>query len=88
MERVIEFSPNNVCSRKMTIVVDENDIVIKCEINGGCQGNTTGLSRLVEGMKVSDVISKLEGITCRGSRNGLTSCPDQLAKGLKNIETK
>lgn len=84
MEKVIEFTPNSVCSRQMRVTVNENNVVTKCEIIGGCQGNTTGLSRLVEGMKVEDIISKLEGISCRGSRTGCTSCPDQLAKGLKN----
>lgn len=47
---------------------------------GGCNGNTQGISKLVEGMKVEDVIAKLEGIKC-GTKS--TSCPDQLAKALK-----
>lgn len=38
------------------------------------------LPALVEGMPVEEVIDKLEGITC-GPRK--TSCPDQLAKALK-----
>ncbi|MCM1399320.1 MAG: TIGR03905 family TSCPD domain-containing protein [Clostridium sp.] len=47
---------------------------------GGCNGNTQGISKLVEGMNVEDVIARLEGIQC-GTKN--TSCPDQLAKALK-----
>ena len=47
---------------------------------GGCHGNLQGISRLVEGMEVQEVISKLGGIRC-GSNN--TSCPDQLARALK-----
>ncbi|MDE6026344.1 MAG: TIGR03905 family TSCPD domain-containing protein [Lachnospiraceae bacterium] len=47
---------------------------------GGCNGNTQGISKLVEGMKVEDVIARLEGIKC-GTKG--TSCPDQLAKALK-----
>jgi uncharacterized protein (TIGR03905 family) len=50
------------------------------EFVGGCNGNTQGVSRLVEGMKASDAISKIEGIKC-GFKP--TSCPDQLAKALK-----
>ena len=41
-------------------------------------GNTQGVSRLAVGMKIDDIIARLQGIQCR---NG-TSCPDQLAKAL------
>ncbi|MBQ9586166.1 MAG: TIGR03905 family TSCPD domain-containing protein [Muribaculaceae bacterium] len=47
---------------------------------GGCHGNLQGISRLVEGMSCEEAISKLEGIRC-GYKS--TSCPDQLAKALK-----
>ena len=79
---IIKFKPNNVCSQEMTIEV-ENDIVIHAEVVRGCHGNLQGICRLIEGMKVEDVISKLKGIKCRGSRTGETSCPDQLALGLE-----
>ena len=52
---------------------------------GGCNGNTQGISRLIEGMEVHDAISRLEGIQC-GYRG--TSCPDQLAKALKQSLTE
>lgn len=47
---------------------------------GGCHGNLQGISRLVEGMRCEDAISKLEGIRC-GYK--MTSCPDQLAQAIK-----
>lgn len=47
---------------------------------GGCHGNLQGISRLVEGMRCEDAISKLEGIRC-GYKT--TSCPDQLARAIK-----
>ena len=78
----ITFKPNNVCSREMTIEY-ENGIVTKATVVGGCNGNLQGICRLIEGMKVEDVIVKLKGIKCRGSRTGETSCPDQLAIGLE-----
>lgn len=84
MEKVIEYYPQNVCSRKMTIKVNDGKI-ISFEVIGGCNGNLQGIAKLVEGMEVSEAIRKLEGIKCRGSRTGLTSCPDQLATALKNI---
>ena len=58
----------------------DGDILKSVEFIGGCAGNTKGIAKLVEGMKVEDVIARLEGIPC-GPRT--TSCPDQLAKALK-----
>ena len=80
----ITFKPNNVCSREMTIEY-ENGVVTKATVIGGCNGNLQGICRLIEGMKIEDVITRLKGIKCRGSRTGETSCPDQLAQGLENI---
>ena len=78
----ITFKPNNVCSREM-IIEHENGVIVRATIVGGCMGNTQGVCRLIEGMKIEDVITKLKGIKCRGSRTGETSCPDQLALGLE-----
>lgn len=82
--RVIEYHPQGVCSRLYKITVD-NDIVVSLEVTGGCNGNLQGISSLVKGMPVKEVIAKLEGIKCRGSMNGQTSCPDQIAKALKTL---
>ncbi|MCI5705241.1 MAG: TIGR03905 family TSCPD domain-containing protein [Oscillospiraceae bacterium] len=75
----IDYQPKGVCSRRMRIEV-ENGIVKSLEVQGGCYGNLQGISRLVEGMRVDDVIARLEGIRC-GFKP--TSCPDQLAQALK-----
>ena len=80
--KTIEYFPQNVCSRRMIIEV-EDGIVCSLKVEGGCHGNLQGIAALVQGMKVEDAIAKLEGIKCRGSRTGLTSCPDQFAKALK-----
>ena len=80
--KTITFKPNNVCSQEMTLEVD-NGVVVHASVVHGCQGNLQGICRLIEGMKVEDVITKLKGIKCRGSRTGETSCPDQLALGLE-----
>jgi len=68
-----------VCSRQLDIVID-GDILRSARYTGGCSGNTRGIAALVAGMKVKDVISRLEGIDCGGRG---TSCPDQLARALK-----
>ncbi|MGL6167861.1 MAG: TIGR03905 family TSCPD domain-containing protein [Fusobacteriaceae bacterium] len=70
-----------VCAKKIGVKLNGN-IVEKIEFFGGCDGNTLAIEKLVEGMKVEEVIKKLEGIDC--SERG-TSCPDQLAKLLKEL---
>ncbi len=78
------FRPRGVCSRKMTVEV-ENGIIRRLEVEGGCDGNLQGISRLVVGMEAKEAIRRLEGIRC-GSKS--TSCPDQLARGLKDCLSK
>ena len=68
------------CAQGIEFEIDDNKIVHNIKFTGGCSGNTQGVARLVEGMKVKDAIARLEGIHC-GPRP--TSCPDQLAKALK-----
>ena len=65
-----------------TKVEVEDGIVRKITFWGGCNGNLQGLSRLVAGMPVKEVISRLEGIRCGGRP---TSCPDQLCKALHEM---
>ena len=81
--QTITFKPNNVCSREMTIVVDDNGVISSAQVIGGCNGNLQGICRLIEGRKADEIIETLKGIKCRGSRTGETSCPDQLALGLE-----
>ena len=70
------------CAQRIDFDVDDG-IVSHVRFVGGCSGNTQGVAKLVEGMKVEDVIAKLEGIRCGYKA---TSCPDQLAKALKECE--
>lgn len=79
------FKPQGVCSQRIDFDIQDGKVV-NVQFLGGCNGNTQGISRLVEGMDVDEAISRLEGIHC-GFKN--TSCPDQLAKALKEaIENK
>ena len=80
----ISYKTRGTCSARIDIELD-GDTVSKVSFVGGCNGNTQGISKLVEGMKVEDVIARLEGINCNGKG---TSCPDQLAKALKMISSK
>ena len=79
----IHITPQNVCSRAIE-VEHENGIITHVKFVGGCQGNTQGVAALLVGRKISDIIPILEGIKCRGSRTGETSCPAELANGLKS----
>ena len=75
----IAYKTKGVCSRSIFIEVEDN-IIKSVRFEGGCNGNTKGISALVVGMEVKDVIASLEGITC-GFKG--TSCPAQLAQALK-----
>ena len=77
--RTINVEPSDVCSVRIGVSVKDG-VILDVTFTGGCPGNTTGVSRLVAGMKVTDAIKKLEGIDCGGKG---TSCPDQLSKALK-----
>ncbi len=79
---VIEYTPKGVCSRKMTIEV-EDGIVKNVTVIGGCNGNLKGISSLVKDMPVDEVIKRLDGIDCGGKG---TSCPAQLAEALKQYK--
>jgi len=83
--KTLVIKPEGVCSREMTINYDDNGVIISASVLGGCQGNLQGICKLLEGRKIEDVVKALEGIQCRGSRSGQTSCPDQLSKGLKTL---
>lgn len=77
----ITYPTSGTCSRQIDIEL-EDGIVRSVIFTGGCQGNTQGVAALVQGMKASDAIARLEGIDCRGRG---TSCPDQLAKALRQM---
>lgn len=73
------YKPQGVCSEEITFEIDDG-ILRKVQFTGGCSGNLQAIGKLVEGMRVEDVLAKLRGIDCdeRG-----TSCSDQLAKALE-----
>lgn len=77
----ITYPTSGTCSRQIDIEL-EDGIIRSVLFTGGCQGNTQGVAALVQGMKASDAIARLEGIDCRGRG---TSCPDQLAKALRKM---
>ena len=75
---VYTYTTQGTCSRQITFELDGN-IVRNVKFTGGCNGNLKGISALVDGMTVDEIVEKLGGTTC-GFKN--TSCPDQLAKAV------
>ena len=77
--KTVNYAPKGVCSRNIRFTLD-GDVVRDVQFTGGCHGNLQGIAKLVEGMKIDDVIERLDGINCNGKG---TSCPDQFAQALK-----
>jgi uncharacterized protein (TIGR03905 family) len=76
------YKTSGVCSREINFDIIDNKVK-NVSFVAGCSGNLKGLARLVEGMEVDEAIKRLEGITCG---NKTTSCPDQLARALKEVK--
>ena len=81
--KVYEYVPQGVCSRLIHVEINENNEIAEAHFVAGCSGNTQGVCSLARGMKVEEVIERLKGIHCG---NKSTSCPDQLAKMLEEIQ--
>ena len=80
---IYTYKTFGTCAQQIQIEIDENETIKNVKFLGGCNGNLQGISKLVEGQKIDDVISRLEGIKC-GFKS--TSCPDQLAMALKEVK--
>ena len=79
------FHPRGVCAQAMRVEVDDQGMIQKLEVVGGCSGNLQGIAALVRGMPAEEAIQRLKGIRC-GFKN--TSCPDQLARNLESAMHK
>ena len=80
----MQYRPKGVCSQSIDFDIEDNKVK-NVSFVSGCSGNLQGISRLIEGMDVNEAISRIEGIRC-GFKS--TSCPDQLAKALKEATGK
>ena len=80
----MDYKTHGVCSQNISFDIKDHK-VYNVHFTGGCHGNLQGIGKLVEGMDVDEVISRVEGIKC-GPKS--TSCPDQLARALKEGAVK
>lgn len=78
------YATSGTCSKQITFDV-QNSIVKNVIFHGGCSGNLQGISKLVEGLPINEVIARLKGIQC-GTKP--TSCPDQLTTALEEFTKK
>ena len=81
---MFQYKTHGTCSQQILIDVNDDDVIENVQFIGGCTGNTQGVSKLVKGMKVDEVIARLKGIQCRAG----TSCPDQLAHALEQMKAQ
>ena len=79
------FHPRGVCAQAMRVEVDDQGMIQKLEVVGGCSGKLQGIAALVRGMPAEEAIQRLKGIRC-GFKD--TSCPDQLARNLESAMHK
>ncbi len=77
------YKTRGTCSSQIKIDINDDKTIENVEFLGGCNGNLKGIGQLVKGMTIDEVIDRLDGIKCGFKQ---TSCPDQLAKALKEIE--
>ncbi len=75
------YKTKGTCSKRIDIEA-EGELIRSVRFEDGCDGNARGLGALLAGMRMDDVIARLEGIECQ---NG-TSCPDQLCKALREMK--
>lgn len=78
------FRTSKTCCRQIIFDVDENDVLTDVKFINGCSGNLQGIAKLAVGQNIDVLIEKLSGIICRDR----TSCPDQLARALKEYKLK
>ena len=74
-----EYKTKGTCSQRILFEIEEGKVK-NVQYIGGCNGNLKGISSLVEGMDAKEVVARLRGTTC-GMKP--TSCPDQLARAIK-----
>ena len=79
------FRTQGVCSQEVSFDVDEQGYVHNVQFLGGCPGNLTAISKLVEGANAKQVAAMLKGNDCAGKG---TSCADQLARALEKATAK
>ncbi len=77
---MFKVKTQGVCASEIWFEIEE-DIIKSVKFIGGCPGNAIGLSNMLAGQPVKEVVEKLKDVNCGGKS---TSCPAQLATALKS----
>ena len=79
-----EYTPKGTCSKKMVFDL-EGDVINSVVITGGCPGNLLGISRIIKGMTIAEVVEDFKGVRCGAKQ---TSCPDQITEALLEYQAQ
>lgn len=80
----VDYTPIRVCPRSIHVEVsDDGSTIEKVEFDGGCNGNTKAVAKLVTGKPVDEIVELLAGNQCR---NRGTSCADQMTIALRQAQ--
>ena len=79
--KTYSFTPQGVCAKQITFAIDEQGKLHDVRFIGGCPGNLSAISKLLEGADPKNVASRLQG---NDSGRRATSCADQLAIALND----
>ena len=74
-----KYKTQGTCSMQIEFDID-GDIITNVKFTGGCPGNLTAISRVVEGKSVEQIEEWFKDIKCG---NKSTSCSAQLAKAVR-----
>lgn len=84
----VEYIPSGICSKKISFDIEDGKIY-NLKFMGGCPGNLSALSKLLEGADAEATAAILRGNRCGNKR---TSCADQLSiaidEALESIQAK
>ena len=78
----LDYVTRGTCSKLIRLEIDDDNSIADVCFVGGCDGNTQGVAALVKGMDAGEAVRRLEGIDCHGKG---TSCPDQLARAIRQL---
>ncbi len=75
------YTPAGVCSQKINFRIEDGKLY-DIRFTGGCPGNLSAISRLLEGADAKETAALLRGNDC-GNRG--TSCADQLSIAIEEV---
>ena len=82
----LDFKPRRVCPRNIHVAVSDDGSTIEgVAFDGGCNGNTKAVAKLVQGKPVDEIVALLAGNDCKGRG---TSCAYQMTIALRRAQEK